>query len=160
MRKLTGALSFILMTVPFLARSAEINDIMLMHMKDKSVKEFILASKPEVTFENGEVIVWTAETKTRVGVEIRDVENFEFVNSSSVETIGEDRFKVSFDNETLTVKGLQEGSLVGLYDISGLEIAHAAASAGGEVRLDISELPAGVYIARGKGISIKVYRRQ
>lgn len=147
------------MTVPFLARSAEINDIMLMHMKDKSVKEFSLASKPEVTFENGEVIVWTAETKTRVGVEIRDVENFEFVNSSSVETIGEDRFKVSFDNETLTVKGLQEGSLVGLYDISGLEIAQGAASAGGEVRLDISELPAGVYIARGKGISLKVYRR-
>lgn len=147
------------MTVPFLARSAEINDIMLMHMKDKSVKEFSLASKPEVTFENGEVIVWTAETKTRVGVEIRDVENFEFVNSSSVETIGEDRIKVSFDNEILTVKGLQEGSLVGLYDISGLEIAQGAASAGGEVRLDISELPAGVYIARGKGISLKVYRR-
>lgn len=147
------------MTVPFLARSAEINDIMLMHMKDKSVKEFSLASKPEVTFENGEVIVWTAETKTRVGVEIRDVENFEFVNSSSVETIGEDRIKVSFDNETLTVKGLQEGSLVGLYDISGIEFAQGAASAGGEVRLDISELPAGVYIARGKGISLKVYRR-
>lgn len=159
MRKLTGSLLVILMAVPFLARSADIKDVMLMRMKDKTEKEFRLASKPEITFENGEVIVWTPQTATRVGVEIGDVANFEFVDSSSVDAIGEDRVGVSFDNDAVTVSGLQEGSALALYDISGFEVARSIAGAGGEVRLDISNLPAGVYVLRGKGISLKVYRR-
>lgn len=159
MRKITGSLLVMLMAVPFLARSADIKDVMLMRMKDKTEKEFRLATKPEVTFENGEVIVWTPQTETRIGVEIGDVASFEFVNSSSVPTIGADRVSVSFDNDAVTIGGLPEGSPLGLYDISGIEVGRSVAGVGGEVRMDISTLPAGVYILCCKGISFKVYRR-
>ena len=159
MRKSTGFLSIVLMSVPFLARSSDTNDIMLLHMKDQSVKKFMLVTKPEVTFGNNEVIIWSAQSDTRISVEIGDVASFEFVDSSAVGTFAEESVNVSFDNDRLSVTGLQAGSRLSLYDASGLERGQAIADASGVAVIKIVELPGGVYIVSGNGINLKVYRR-
>ena len=115
------------MSVPFLARSSDTNDIMLLHMKDQSVK--------------------------------KDVASFEFVDSSAVGTFAEESVNVSFDNDRLSVTGLQAGSRLSLYDASGLERGQAIADASGVAVIKIAELPGGVYIVSGNGINLKVYRR-
>lgn len=158
MRKLFLLLS-ILLTAPFLARGADANDLMLLQMKDSSVKQFELASKPEVTFQGAELVIWSSQTNTRVGVSMDEVKSFEFGSSSALGEIAKDAVKVSFDDNSLTVSGLPEGAVLSIYDVAGHELATVKADADGVAAADLSQFQPGVYLIRSNDISLKIYRK-
>lgn len=158
MRKTLIFLS-VFLGAPFLARGADVNDVMTLRMKDSTVKHFFLASGPEVSFQGSEVMIWSGQADTRVSVSIEEVEDFTFADSASAGSFEADGVRVSFDDNSLTVSGAREGDEILLFDTNGLMLGRSAAGSAGTASIDISGLRKGVYLVRAAGLDMKMYRR-
>ena len=85
-----------------------------------------------------------------------DIVKFTFGKDSSVDEISSERIEFSYSNNTLSAKGLKSGNKLTVYTVSGTVAASTIADSMGVARIDMSDMPKGVYIVSTNGISYKI----
>ncbi|MBO4941806.1 MAG: T9SS type A sorting domain-containing protein [Muribaculaceae bacterium] len=119
--------------------------VLQLHLNDGTVDKYILHDKPVVTFGDGNLIV-TSDKATNTYV-FSTVEHFDFEEASSgvgSVTAEENTFTVCVDGNTLSVAA-DELQWVELYTVNGTK-AMSADAVDGVAEVDLSSLPAGVYV--------------
>lgn len=112
----------------------------------------------EMSFAVGGKVLLTLPTE--------EVRGWQLSEESSVAMLGDDSpLHIYFDGEVLTVSGVPYGSRVSLHDLSGIKISETEVRPqdnGSEnaCRLDVSKLPAGIYLLSCNGKSLKIHIRQ
>lgn len=154
--KLSSLICSAMMLLP-LAASAQAGDpaeevtLLTFHFTDGHVEQFNLPDLPVITFD-GEML--NVASMTLEGSYNRaDIENFNFEKGKPVVGIAEaaadfaNSMTVTFvDNRTLTVSAGSLGRVI-VTDLTGRTAATAAAI-DGTATLDLSNLPAGVYVVK------------
>jgi hypothetical protein len=119
--------------------------VLQLHLSNGTVDKYILANKPVVSFGDGNLIVTSAEATNTY--EFNAVENFDFDKiTTGVDdiTAEENTFTVCFDSNILTVAAT-ELQHVEVFGLNGVKVAAASAS-DGVAEIDLTSIPAGVYV--------------
>lgn len=106
----------------------------------------------KITFEEGYVVVTTTEGKHSYPISILDRMTFTVKDDAdAIKALPEKEENISFEKGILSVKG---NGLLCVYNTSGALVSIANVKEGANVSLD--NLPAGVYVVRMAGKTIKV----
>lgn len=105
-----------------------------------------------ITFEDGYVVVSTAEGKHSYPISVLEKMTFTTVDDpTAIEALPEQAENVVYKNGTLSVKG---SGLLRVYTTSGALVSIAQVAEGANISLN--DLPAGVYVVRMGDKTIKV----
>lgn len=99
-------------------------------------------------------------TKTQVNYEIDESVRFEFLDlDSGIETleISDPIFNIS--HKFIECKNLKGNSLVYIYDLNGILIKNAKVDDTGSLKIDISEIPEGIFIIKSNNKSFKFFKK-
>lgn len=160
LRRIAALGACLLMLAPFSAVSAwETGTALKVHMNSGDPQFFMLSSEPVITFEGSECVIKSSDISARF--DMGDVYFAELVEHT---TAIDDEMKASLtvdltDPNAVVIRGMNSGSHVSLYNLSGVQLRSADADATGEAILNISELPAAVYIVTSKETSFKIYKK-
>lgn len=132
-------------------------DVLVVNLKNQQTAEFRLESKPDVRFENDAMLVSAPGLTGTLSYAIADISHISFVSSGAVTDVNAD---LSFEivNGHITVRGLDNGQAVDIYDASGINVAHGVADGTGECSVSTDALKSGVYIVTAGGVSYKIMR--
>lgn len=123
--------------------------MLLIHLNDDKVDQYILSQTPEVTFEGTDLVVNSNDAFTNY--DRSNVSHFEIkkVQIASVEQTPADELAKGFtlkyvDNATLEVyaNGLSQ---VEIYNASGMKVASAKADQG-KATISVADLTPGIYV--------------
>lgn len=120
--------------------------------------EFVLSELSKVKFGAGNFSVLMGEEGTGVSFDLKNVSRITFGEASAVELVERDGAMVVTPNpvrNTLVVKGGQDlyGYDMNIYAITGAQAMRVAAWQGETI--DVSQLPAGVYVINIQSETIK-----
>lgn len=124
---------------------------------------FALADSPVITMDGGQMTV-TAGSQT-ITVAIADVADYKFVTKEDIPSSIGNVDAVSGAGLSLTggrayVSGLEPGARVGVYTVSGVQVAAVRASADGTATVELGTLKRGeVYILHTPAASYKVLNK-
>ena len=146
----------LLLAVPL--RAAEDPVTLVVLTKDNAQHMFVLADKPEVTFEGVDLVVTCVNSTTTFA--LADVIRFTYLNATdAVEELTENATTVDFKDGMIVINQLKEGSNVAVYSVDGKLIRHLIARETGNYSLNLSELPPGVYIVKADRVTYKIAKR-
>ena len=119
---------------------------------------FVLADKPEVTFEGVDLVVTCVNSTTTFA--LADVIRFTYLNATdAVEELTENATTVDFKDGMIVINQLKTGANVAVYSIDGKLIRQLTARETGNYSLNLSELPPGVYIVKADRVTYKIAKR-
>lgn len=108
---------------------------------------------PVATFEGDNMVIdftMTDEnggTIPRVTYAMNEVKNISFTKTLGVDDIAADRnVRFGLTRDLLQVAGLEPGTAVAIYSVSGITVARATADTTGEAAISISSLTPGTYV--------------
>lgn len=134
------------------------SDVLVVTMRDSHKATFSLGDKPEISFR-ADVMVLTADGEAdRLEVHMADVVSLTFTDVTAAETPVAD-LNVSYSGGRLEVDGLAAGTPLEVYDQSGRLVAAVKADSEGHAAADLTQAPAGVYVARAGASVWKIVRR-
>ena len=122
---------------------------------DGTVNKFALQDAPVLTYEGNNLVVTCndATLTTALG----DIEQWSF-EMADLDGIDEaettPKAILSFGKANLT--GLKSGSIISIYSIDGKAVSSLRADGEGNVNIDLSQLPGGIYIIRTPNQSYKI----
>ena len=129
--------------------------------KDGGKTEFVLSEKPKVLFEGKSLRI--TSSKADVTYTLSDILRFTYINTdpTGINQLAEteDPTEVSYQDGTLVLSQLKEGTVVGVYSLDGKKVQQLRASHKGTYRLSLSSLPKGVYIVKADTITYKIMKR-
>ena len=119
---------------------------------------FVLADKPEVTFEGTDLVVTCVNSTTTFA--LPDVIRFTYLNATdAVEELKADETQVNFRDGMIVIDQLKANAVVAVYSVDGRLVKRLTAREGGSYSLDLSELPTGVYIVKADRVTYKIAKR-
>lgn len=129
------------------------------HMNSGDPQFFILSSEPVITFEGTECVIKSSEFSARY--DMGDIYFAEFVDhTTAIDEEMKEALTVDLsDPNAIVIRGMNAGGPVALYNLSGVFMLGTVADSEGTAVLDISSLPAAVYIVTSKETSFKIYRK-
>ena len=154
-----------MLLLPLQTRAEEYVDVqyLVLTQNDGTVNKFALKDAPTLSFDGGQLIVSCSGEE--LSTDLADVKDYQFVTeqvATSIQSIsignGKTAPEVSFRNAQ--VSGLKAGARVTVYDINGKAIITLSADAEGVARVDMSNLPKGVYILRTPTKSFKYMKNE
>lgn len=126
---------------------------------DGSEKHFNLFDEPEITFDGANMVVSTPTIETTVAR--NQLQYYHFTKGEAVSGIEDiptgNNSVFTFSNNVITVTGASAVNLA-VYDLSGRKLIETH-SVDGSATADLSNLPAGVYIAATADMSVKVVKQ-
>ncbi len=149
---------FALLVLPVPLRAAEGPVTLVVLTRDNAQHTFVLADKPEVTFEGTDLVVTCVSSTTTFA--LPDVIRFTYLNATdAVEEITKDQTKVNFKDGMIVVSGLKANATVAVYSIDGKLVARLTARDTGTYSLNLTDLPTGVYIVKADCVTYKIAKR-
>ena len=146
----------LMLAVPLRAADNPVTLVVL--TKDNAQHMFVLADKPEVTFEGIDLVV-TCENSTTTFA-LADVIRFTYLNATdAVEELTEDATTIDFKDGMVVINQLKEGASVAVYSVDGKLVRQLTARDTGNYSLNLSELPIGVYIVKADRVTYKIAKR-
>ena len=141
------------------ASAQETGKALKVHMNNGDPQFFMLSSEPVVTFEGTDCVIKSSDFTARY--DMGDVYFAEFVDhTTAIDEEMKSSLTVDLTNpDAVVIRGMNPGSHVALYNLAGVLLVAADADGDGAVTLDISALPAAVYIVTSKETSFKIYRK-
>lgn len=120
---------------------------------------FMLQSKPRVTSSEEGLVVST--DKEKLIYDYSDGIRFEFCDYdiNAVESFMEDTSAFSITQDLIQGFNLKPGTMLNLVDLAGKNIKTVKVNPAGEVVVNISELPAGVYLLNSTDKNFKFYKK-
>ncbi len=138
---------------------------LVVKLKDNTEKIFILANKPQVTFDIEKFYISTSD----FSAELSNVQEFYFKTES---TTGIDAIKKTdgsassspftfrfVDGRTVYIDGLETSARITVYSLSGAQVNARIDKGNGRAVVDFNNQPAGVYIIRANKQSFKIIKR-
>ena len=135
---------------------ADNQNTLIVKTKDGAQTTFVLQDKPRVTFEGTDLKV--VSDKETVAFALADVLRFEYVKKDAL-GIDEDVVDptgVSYQGGVLVISQLRQGASVGVYTLDGKLLRQLTASHSGTYRLNLSELPTGLYLVKADNVTYKI----
>lgn len=127
---------------------------LVLETNDGKTYSYVLASKPQLTFNETDMII--ATTDASASFVRTDIKNFRFEEvADAIKDVKADSQRMSYLHGVVTVEGAEN---VILYDISGKQIMSKRAAGNGSVTIDLNNQPQGTYIVRSGKQSLKVQR--
>lgn len=121
---------------------------LVIELTDGSTIKYVLADAPVITFPDTQLRITSSQAETRYEREL--VRRFYFEDATDdIKVVTVDRKELRIDYSTadqVTIHGLNDASLVSVYDLAGKQILPIAVADGNIVTLDLSHLASGVYI--------------
>lgn len=132
---------------------------LLVNTNNGNVVEYEFEYCPVATFDGDEVVISDELHAESMRYDMADIVSFTIKKPTvGVSEISEANLKVAVTKDTLSVSGLAQGAPVNVYNLAGAMVASAVAGNDGSVRIDVSRLGAGVFVATMPGNSFKFIR--
>lgn len=148
MKKTIIALFAVLATA-ITASATDYTYSLLVNKTDGSKVEYKFAEEPVITIEGENMKVTLATDEQGVLYPFADVANLTFdKQQSGIKAVeaAEGRVTFGLSRDLLEVSGLSDRAEVSIYTVSGVLMAKTACTPDGYASLEISSLPAGVYL--------------
>ena len=151
----------ILLLATFLAmpvgiRAADKKNALVVLTKDKAQHQFLLTDKPNVTFEGKNLKVKVA--KNTATFALTDVIRFTYkkVDPTGIDEPVAEPAELSFDDGILVISNIKAGTVVSVYTLDGQPVQQMKPARTGTYRLNLSQLPSGVYVVKAGTITYKI----
>lgn len=133
-------------------------------LKNGTKVTFAFSAKPAISVSSDGITV-SAQDQDDVSYQFSDVQRFFFegnvetaVEGVKAETPATPVF--SYVNGVVEARGLVAGERVSVYSIGGSKVNEAKADQMGHASVDVSHVPAGVYVvSTGSGVSFKLLKK-
>ncbi len=123
------------------------NSALRINLDGGTTATYILASKPVVTYEEGNVTIKNAELEDTYP--LAEVKSFAFVNNvTSLQSVGDGDVTYRFGNNLFTC----DGHDISVYDLSGTLVA------AGKNEVSLATLGNGIYVVSVAGRSVKIFK--
>ncbi len=156
MKRILLLLSFL--TATTVGMYADQKEALIVKLKNGSETAFFLKDKPQVTFEGTNLQVTSTAGNTTFA--LADILRFTYAKKDPTginETVSEPT-GVNFKDDVLTVSQLKAGATVSIYALDGKLIRQLAPKRYGTYRINLSELPAGLYLVKADDITYKIVK--
>ncbi len=136
----------------------EVENTLVVKLKNGAETAFVLKDKPNVTFEGTDLKVITE--KEIVTFALSDVLRFTYIKKdpSGIDEKVVDPTKVDYKDGVLVISQLKQGAFVGIYSLDGKLLRQLNAHHSGTYRLNLSELPKGVYLVKADNVTYKIMK--
>ena len=126
--------------------------------KNGAETAIILKDKPNVTFEGTDLKVVTE--KETVTFALSDVLRFTYIKKdpSGIDEKAVDPTEVGYKDGVLVISQLKQGASVDIYSLDGKLLRQLTAHRSGTYRLNLSELPKGVYLVKADNVTYKIMK--
>lgn len=146
------------MITPFRTMATE---YLTIEFKDKSFVTFGMDKQPVISFKDGNLVITDNSNETKEMV-TNQVVRYYFSKQKITANIEEERTvaqKPIVLNGHVMYQGLTSSSVVRVFTLNGVEVAHYKADSQGCVDIDISTMPHGVYIFHSNKNVIKIVNK-
>ncbi len=119
----------------------------------------LLKEKPQVRFVGPNLNVTTSNGV--VSFALTDVQRFNYINlpATGIQEIKDTPdTDISYEDGTLVLSQLKEGTQVGVYTLDGKLVRQLKAQHAGTFRLNLSALPSGVYVVKAGTLTYKIMK--
>jgi hypothetical protein len=157
MMKRLQLLLLMLLALP-IGMLADSQNTLVVKLKNGAETTFFLKDKPNVTFEGTDLKV--VSNKETVTFALSDVLRFTYVkkDASGIDETVVDPTEVSYDGGVLVISQLKQGASVDIYSLDGKLLRQLTAHHSGTYRLNLSELPKGVYLVKADNVTYKIMK--
>ena len=157
MMKRLQLLLLMLLALP-IAMLADSQNTLVVKLKNGAETAFFLKDQPNVTFEGTNLKV--VSQKETVTFALSDVLRFTYVkkDASGIDETVVDPTEVSYDGGVLVISQLKQGASVDIYSLDGKLLRQLTAHHSGTYRLNLSELPTGLYLVKADNITYKIMK--
>lgn len=124
---------------------------LIIHFNDGTATSFVVAQKPKLTF--GETTLHVDAQELAADYPIANVKKFVFGDESAISNprLEEKECRFTFvDRDHVTATGLQPGETITLTSTDGRQALRLNADANGCAEIELTSLPAGIYIVGAK----------
>lgn len=136
---------------------------LVVSMDDNSESRFALADAPRITFSNGDLLVECQGSTLSFALDA--VKDYHFavdnvptgIKTTTTATDADTKPVISLGKATFN--GLRQGDIVAVYAMDGNLIATSRAGNDGQIVVDLSSLPTGIYILKAPNKSYKIQNR-
>lgn len=136
--------------------SVQAEEVLVVHLKNGGQSSFAFSEKPVITFDNENMVI--KSNVTTFSVSIADVSYYDFPASST--GIQENQHALPLiSNGHVVFSKLPADSNVNIYTVDGKQLRRYAASRSGNVDIDLTTLPKGVYVISSPITKIKITNR-
>ncbi|MBE6260987.1 MAG: T9SS type A sorting domain-containing protein [Prevotella sp.] len=135
---------------------AEQFETLIVKLKDGSETAFFLKDKPQVKFEgtNLKVSSQAGDTTFPLGNVLRFT--YALRDASGINETVDRKTGLQFKDNVLVISQIKAGSFVGVYSIDGKLLHQLTPHHTGTYRLNLSELPSGLYIVKANNMTYKI----
>lgn len=155
-KNLTILLLASFLAMPVGIRAADKKNALVVLTKDKAQHQFLLTDKPNVTFEGKNLKVKVA--KNTATFALTDVIRFTYkkVDPTGIDESVAEPAELSFDDGILVISNIKAGTVVSVYTLDGKPVQQMKPARTGTYRLNLSQLPSGVYVVKAGTITYKI----
>ena len=152
-------LLLMLLTAMCVRIQADQVETLIVTLKNGAQTAFFLKDKPQVKFEGTDLKVTSDAGNATFA--LADVLRFTYdkkdpsgINETVIDPTG-----VSFKDDILVISQLKANATVSIYALDGKLLRQLTAQRSGTYRLNLSELPAGLYLVKADNITYKITKR-
>lgn len=158
MMKRLQLLLLMLLALP-IGMLADSQNTLVVKLKNGAETAFFLKDQPNVTFEGTNLKI--VSQKETVTFALSDVLRFTYVKKdpSGIDETVVDPTEVSFEGGVLVISQLKQGASVDIYSLDGKLLRQLTAHHSGTYRLNLSELPKGVYLVKADNVTYKIMKQ-
>ena len=159
---LAALLTALLLTMPSALRAADRVNVLVVLTKDKATHRFVIGEdKPTVTIEGTNLKVTCEKASATTTFKLADVIRFTYenVDPTGINELTDDPANISWKDGTLVISQIKAGAIVGIYSLDGKLVKQLQAHHSGTYRLNLSQLPFGVYLVKTDQITYKITRQ-
>ena len=148
-----------LLSIPQTVKAGDEVETLIILMKNGSENAFFLKDKPKVTFEGTNLKV--SATTGDVSYALADVLRFTYAKKSptGISERVENPTGVNFDGDVLVISQLKANTTASIYALDGKLIRQLKPQRTGTYRINLSELPSGLYLVKADNVTYKITKR-
>lgn len=140
-------------------RAADKQNTLFVLTKGNVLHQFVLADKPKVTFEGTNLKV-TCENNASASYtfNLSDVIRFAYdaKSATGIDESIEEPAAISQEGDVLVISQVKAGATVSVFALDGKLVRQLKPQRSGTYRLNLSELPSGLYIVKADNTTYKI----
>ncbi len=152
----------LLLAMPMVMLAADKQNTLFVLTKGNVLHQFVLADKPKVTFEGTSLKV-TCENNASASYtfNLSDVIRFAYdaKSATGIDEIQDEPAAISQEGDVLVISQVKAGATVSVYALDGKLVRQLKPQRSGTYRLNLSELPSGLYIVKADNTTYKITKR-